>query len=119
MKRWIHASEDAEWTDLLNDLQRDCEMYVDPLYEGTHAGDKINEICGDVARKLDIYIEPSVQAGMGGVWIYKGFNDPKEILLSDYSFSEFDDTILDLAFASSSKADFASKIEDYFKKLIG
>ena len=74
MKRYIHANT-MKWKDVLEQLEYECED-CDPLYEGTEAGEYINGLCGEVFNKMDIYVEPSIQGGMGGVWIYEGADEP-------------------------------------------
>lgn len=104
----------SSWEKLITDLELDCEN-GDPLYEDTPAGSKIMDLCHQVEDKLGLYVEPSVQVGMGGVWIYDSDNST---VVEDYDFETFDDEIIELAIQSKSEADFRNAYQNYLEGLI-
>lgn len=75
----------------------------------------LDNVCLSVEEKIGLFVEPSVQGGQGGVWIYD--NDTNETLVEDYDYETFNEEIIDLAINSSSKKEFITKYKDYLKGL--
>lgn len=109
-------SRKSPWTSVLKQLEADCEKYGDPLYEQTEAGEYIQNKCIEVENSLGVWIEPSVQAGTGGVWIYS--KDDDTALVEDYDYQTFNDGILDLVVRSSNLSEFKKKYKAYLKELL-
>lgn len=103
------------WTSIIEQLEADCEE-GDPLYEQTNAGDYINSMCMEVEDKLGVWLEPSVQGGQGGIWIYE--NGTNETLAEDIDYASFNDAILDIAFDSKNMTQFKNAYRNYLKHLL-
>jgi len=89
----------------------------DPLYYGTESGEYIISVCTKVEKSLNLYVEPSVQAGTGSVWIYDESNNDK-CVLSGYDYMTFNDNILDLVFQSKNVTEFKSAYKEYLLSII-
>lgn len=104
------------WASVIKQLAADYEEVGDPMYEMTDSGEYIDTLCGQVHDKLNLYVEPSVQGGSGGVWIYD--NATNETVVGGYDFETFDEEILDIAFSAKNATDFKRKYAQYLKSLI-
>lgn len=117
MKKYVHASTDETWQSLKDQLEMDCERYLDPFYEGTDAADKVlYDYQQPIEDELGIWLEPSVQAGTGGIWIYS--SDDDETLASNVDYQNFNDHCLYLVFSSDSGEEFKEKYKEYLESLI-
>ena len=106
----------TRWSAVLSKLEQDSES-CDPLYEGTEAGEHINSLCAKVEKKLHLYVEPSIQGGQGGVWIFdESSND--DAILEGYDYQTFNKEIIDIALNSRSSQEFKQLYMQYLNKLI-
>lgn len=105
----------SSWQLILDQLNDEIEE-IDPLYEQTEVGSYILSLCNAVEESLNYYVEPSVQAGMGGVWIYDEAND-NNVIVEDYDFDTFNTEIIELALNSKNKTDFKKKYKEYLLSL--
>jgi len=103
------------WKSLFDKLESEAESGIDSLYEQTEAGRYLNSLCKQVEERLDIYVEPSVQAGVGSVWIWDNSTD--EALVEDYDYNDFNNDIFYLAANASNEAEFKSSYESYLTNL--
>ena len=110
----ITASTD-DWQSILVQLE-DESGFGDPLYEQSPAGEKLLELCYEVDRDMPFWLEPSVQAGQGGIWIYD--NETNETIASNIDYQDFNYHVLDLAFESSSSDDFKKRYKAYLTSLV-
>lgn len=115
MKRYISANTD-EWAALIQSLESDLDDIYDPLYEMTDAGERITEICQEIEKKLHLYLEPSIQAGRGGMWIYDTEDDTTLTKRIDYA--DFNSDVIDIALDSSSKEEFMKRYEEYLEEVL-
>lgn len=115
MKRVIKSNEDS-WEEFKEQLDVDLEEYSDPIYEMTDAGETISECLMQAESNLGVWGEPSVQAGVGGIWYYSSEDD--SLLAEDIDFEDFDSNLVDLAFNSNSASDLTRKIENYLQNLL-
>lgn len=116
----IHSASNrtvSTWSKMKAKLKRDLDRYEDPLYEYTDAGSYLIGLCSEVEEERGLYVEPSVQAGSGGVWIYDQ-NNNMETVASDYDFYEFDEGIIDAALESRSEAQFKQKYSKFLDEII-
>ena len=108
-------NKQSSWKSILSQINEEIEE-IDPLYEQTEAGSYILSLCEEVEESLNYYVEPSVQGGMGGVWIYDEAND-NNVIVENYDFEDFDNEIIDLALNSKNKTDFKKKYKEYLLSL--
>lgn len=88
------------------------------LYEQTDIWDKyLLTPESAVEHKYQIFVEPSVQAGQGGVFIYDEVGNRFETVCVDYK--EWCDKEIEMAAASKTGAQYQQKYEEYIKSLIG
>lgn len=106
----------SRWSSVVSKLEKDLGDGYDPLYDQTDAGSYINSICTEVEDQLHYYVEPSVQAGQGGVWIYDESNN-NEPIVEDYDYQDFNETVMDLALASKNMSEFKKKYKDFILSL--
>jgi len=70
-----------------------------------------------VEDKLGVWLEPSIQGGMGEIWIYS--NDDDSTLAEDIDYQGFNETVLDAAYSSKNKTEFMKWYKSYLESLIG
>lgn len=104
------------WQALIAELEEECEEYGDPLYEQTPAGEKLLELCYEVENAMHFYLEPSVQAGQGRIWIYD--NETEETLVENIDYAEFNTDVIDRAFESNSADEFKRAYETYLLNIV-
>lgn len=104
------------WGDLLSQLSDDLDENIDPIYEQTEAGKTLADICSEVEDSMNLYIEPSIQGGAGGVWIYD--NTDQSTLVEDYDYDSFNSRVLDVALSSNNKSNFKQKYKKYLQNII-
>lgn len=109
-------SSRPKWSSIVSKLSKDVDEVGDPLYEQTDAGSYIESLCGEVEKNLNYYVEPSIQGGSGGVWIYDEGND-NEVVVEDYDFETFDSEIIDMALNSKNATDFKNNYKHYLLTL--
>lgn len=105
----------TNWSKLQEQIENDLE-YCDPLYEDTEAGSMLNSIVQSIEDKLNIYVEPSIQGGVGGIWIYDIKTD--ETLVEDYDYQSFNEVIIDICLDSKNKTEFQKKVKAFYEDLI-
>ena len=105
-----------DWQSFLNELGKECEEYSDPLYEQSPAGEQLLELCYEVEREMPFWLEPSVQAGQGGIWIYD--NETDETLADNIDYEDFNYEVVDMAFESDSADDFKQRYKNYLTGLV-
>lgn len=116
MKRaYIKADYESAWSDLLNSLENELDDGIDPLYDLTDAGEQLQELMVEVEDKLGILVEPSIQAGSGGVWIYDKLY---ETIVEDYDYEQFNEEGIDIALSSKGPEEFKQKYKKYLVDLM-
>lgn len=108
------SSATSEWNKLQHSLESDCD-WCDPLYEETESGSKIQDTCGDVESDMGVWLEPSIQGGQGGIWIY---NTDDEYLAGGIDYAGFNSDVIDMVLTSSSEEDFKREYRQYLEKQI-
>ena len=117
VRRYVSGSTtEPDWSAIQEQLSADYEDYNDPFYEMTRATDYIVGLCEDVDSDMNLFIEPSVQGGSGGVWIMK--EDTYDGLVSNYDYATFNDEIGDIVFEVSSAEEFKRRYREYLERLI-
>lgn len=106
----------SSWRSLTNTLLNEAEDGIDSLYELTDAGEKLDNIQREVEDSLKLDLEPSIQAGYGGIWIYDSTDD--SILVCNYDYQTFNENVINLAISSKNKTDFKKKYSTYLKDVI-
>lgn len=106
----------SPWMILLYELQSEAEDGIDSLYEQTSAGDKIESLCAAVQRKLGVWLEPSIQGGIGSIMFYSTKDD--SVLGDDYDYQEYNEEVLDLAFNSKTQREFQTKYKQFLQSII-
>lgn len=71
----------------------------------------LSELEERVYDKHNIWIEPSVQGGMGGVWFYS--NEDDMTLVSNYDYQTFVDSIREICMECETEDDFVNKFDAY------
>ena len=108
-------SKNNRWSSIIKGVQNDIESgFDDPLYELTEAGEAITNICYEVEEKLNLYLEPSVQAGSGGIWIY---DEDGTTLAEGIDYAGFNKDVIDMAIESRSKKEFVAKYKEYLEHI--
>lgn len=116
MKRYIKAAEHINWKSLANELESDAEDGIDSLYEQTDAGEKLQNIQYEVEDALGIWLEPSVQAGVGGIWFYSSEDD--STLVSDYDYQTFNEDTIDIAIESKNETEYKKRYKAYLENIL-
>jgi len=104
------------WKSLVNQLQREAEDGIDSLYKQTDAGSKLESIQQEVENALGIWLEPSIQAGRGGIWFYSSEDD--STLASNYDYQTFNEDTIDMAIESKNKTEFKKRYQDYLENIL-
>lgn len=104
------------WSKLISQLRREAEDGVDSLYEQTSAGDEISSLCTAVENKLGIWLEPSIQGGQGGIWIYS--SEDNSTLASDYDYQTYNDNVISLALQSKNATEFKNEYESFVQSIL-
>ena len=112
----LNDSYTLEYDDVKQELEQESFDGIDSLYEGTEAGEYINSLCYPVEEELNLFVEPSVQAGRGGVWIYDNSTD--DVLVKNYDYEDFNYECIELALDSSSPEDFKAKYKQYLETMV-
>lgn len=110
-----HNKENS-WIELIKNLRADLDNYVDPLYEQTSAGDELESLCAAVQRKLGVWLEPSIQGGIGSIRFYSTKDD--SVLADDYDYQEYNEEVLNLAFNSKTQKEFQTKYRQFLQSII-
>lgn len=104
------------WGDLISNLNNDLDEDIDPIYEQTEAGKILENVCLEVEDSMNLYVEPSIQGGVGGVWIYD--NTDNSTLVEDYDYESFNSRVIDIALSSTNKSNFKQKYKKYLQNMI-
>lgn len=109
----VFASE-SQWQEAKSNIVRIMEDGSD--LEDTDYFDYVNGLEQEVAESLGLYLEPSVQAGRGDMYVYDENNGSAVVAVVDYEEYEEDEyyRILD----SSSESEYKNKFSEYLKALI-
>lgn len=110
-RKFVNKPNRTNWKSLVKHLT--SEDY--DLDEQDEYTEFLDSVCLSVEEKMGLFVEPSVQGGQGGVWIYD--NDTNDTLVEDYDYETFNEEIIDLAINSSSKKEFITKYKNYLKGL--
>jgi len=109
-------SKRKTWKSIVNQLESESERGTDPLYEQTEAGEYIESLQNQIEEKLNVWLEPSIQGGHGGIWIRDSKDD--STLAENIDYEGFNETTLDIACDSKNKKEFMSRYESYLESLI-
>ena len=69
-----------------------------------------------VYDKHNVWVEPSVQSGIGGVWIYS--SDTNKSLVEAYDYQTFIQDICSIAIASNTDEEFIDGFDKYIERII-
>lgn len=106
----ILNESNSKWSAVLKELENDLED-CDPLYEQTSAGEVITDLMVEVEEKLGIWLEPSVQAGFGGIWVYSTDDDHE--VAGNIDYETFNQDVCDIALSSKSPKQFMESYKNY------
>jgi len=109
-------SKRINWKSLVNNLQREAEDGIDSLYKQTDAGSKLESIQQEVENALGIWLEPSVQAGRGGIWFRSSEDD--STLVSNYDYQTFNEDTVDMAIESKNKTEYKKRYKAYLENIL-
>lgn len=110
-REFVNKLSRTNWKSLVKHLTRDD---YDPDEQDEYT-EFLDGVCLSVEEKMGLYVEPSVQGGQGGVWIYD--KDTNETLVENHDYETFNEEIIDLAINSSSKKEFITKYKNYLEGL--
>lgn len=113
--RYAHPKKRASFKNYQEQLRDALQLYQDPIYEGTQPGEYFQRLCGQAEEQLGIWLEPSIQGGVGSVTVRDSAN---HVLVEDIDFQRFDSSIIDIALWSKSPADFKRKYTSFLKRLL-
>lgn len=97
----------TQWASIKSELESEQEDGLDSIYEGTHAGEYLTSVQKGVEDSLNVWLEPSVQAGVGSIYFYSTEDDSD--VGEPYDYQDFNIETIDLALASKSEKDFKNK----------
>ena len=105
-----------KWSELQSKLRDELEEYVNPLYEQADGAYELEQLMFEVEHDKGLLLEPSIQLGYGGIWIY----DDKswEILAEGVDYSSFCEHAIDLALESKDEITFKNKYSKMLNELI-
>lgn len=106
----------SPWMSLMNKLQSELEEGIDPLYEQTSVGEELDTVCRSVEDKLGVYLEPSIQGGFGGIWIYSKEDD--STLVENYDYQDYNDEVINIALNSKTKREFQTNYKQFLQSII-
>ena len=112
MKRWIHASEERNWP-----APEDWE-YVETDEDMEEMWDKY--LCRPeeaVSKELQIFLEPSVQGGMGEMFIYDESGEDR-FESFDVDFQDWNEREIQMAVDSKDEVEYKAKFKSYVENLI-
>ena len=78
--------------------------------------DNLYSLEQQVYDKHNIWIEPSVQCGQGGIWIYS--SDTNKSLVEAYDYQTFIQDICSIAIASNTDEEFIDGFDKYIERII-
>ena len=104
------------WKSFVGQLEQEAENGVDSLYELTDVGNKLQLIQQDVEDKMGIWLEPSVQAGTGGIWVYSKEDD--STLASNYDYQTFNEDTVGIAINSKNEAEYRKAYKQYLQNIL-
>lgn len=116
MKRKIIASLISDFEDFKRKLESDLDSDISPIYEQTYAGEMVEDLARKVEEEMHLYVEPSIQAGFGGVWIYDSNTD--EILVEDLDYSDWEGYLIDAVFGADSKTEALQNIRKTYEYIL-
>lgn len=100
------------WKKVKDSIKQSLDDGIDPFYEETDAAMYVETIMQKVEEQEDIFLEPSIQAGRGGMFFYHGDKQTGE---QDYQ--EFNQTIAEMVLDCSGPKEFSSyyssMLDDY------
>lgn len=100
------------WKKVKDSIKQSLDDGIDPFYEETDAAMYVETIMQKVEEQEDIFLEPSIQAGRGGIFFYHGDKQTGE---QDYQ--EFNQTIAEMVLDCSGPKEFSSyysnMLDDY------
>jgi hypothetical protein len=82
----------------------------------TWESDNLYELEQKVYDKYNIWIEPSVQCGQGGIWIYS--NDNNEPLIEGYDYQTFIQEVRNIAMLSNTDEEFIDGFDKYIERIL-
>ena len=112
----LHESTNGEWKNIQTLLRNDAEDGVDSLYELTPAGEEISGLQVEVEDAEGVWLEPSIQNGEGGIWIYSSADDRE--LAGGIDYASFNESVVDIALDVSSSEEFKTKYRDFLLSTI-
>ena len=122
MKKFIKAEEEIaessyiSWAKVKKQIEFDFHDGYDPLYELTKEGEYINDICMEIEQEQGVWLEPSVQLGNGGIWVYSTSDD--HCIADNIDYASFNEAVINLVIQSKSEQDFKIKYKFFLKDII-
>lgn len=105
-----------QWASIKSELESEQEDGIDSIYEGTHAGEYLTNVQKEVEDSLDVWLEPSVQAGVGSIYFYSTEDDSD--VGQPYDYQDFNMDIIELALDSATKAEYKKRYKSYLESII-
>lgn len=102
----------ASFDELRTKIADELENGIDPMYELTASGDKLSSIVQSVEGGLGLYVEPSVQAGVGANFIY---DEQTMNPIAEVDYQDWEDAIYDMLMDSDNIQEFKSAIRNYYE----
>lgn len=103
------------WDRLKSELQSESNNDINSIYEQTSAGSYVDSLAQSVEDEMGIYAEPSIQGGIGGVWIY---DNDDNVLVEDLDYETFCESIIDCALSSKTEKDCLNKLHKLYQSWI-
>ena len=121
MKLYIKSSNNEwkspadDWSSFVDELVKDNELYGNPIYEGTEAGEELASICGQVGDSMGVWLKFPAQNGSDDAAIY---DMDGNVVAYGIDLEVFDDDCFNIAVDSLSKAAFKRNYRNYLKSII-
>ena len=103
----IVESVETSWLEIQNKIALEQQEGINPFYDESAAGDYIYELMGKVETELDIEVLPSVQGGVGDVYIHLGSSyDNVDSPVGPINFTTFCNELIDLVLEADNQNEF-------------
>lgn len=116
MKRMITASSISDFESFKQKLQSNVANGIDPIYEQTYAGEIVEDLARMVEEEMHLYVEPSIQAGFGGVWIYD--NNTHKTLVQNLDYFDWGSYLIDAVLEADNEAEALQNIRKTYAHIL-
>ena len=109
------ASKKMTWPQVVKELSQVYDY--DPLYELREPEEEyLAGVMAEVEDSLGIWLEPSIQHGMGGIWFYS--TDDDHTVAENYDYETLNNDAVDMAINSKTKKTFMNKYKSYLQNIL-